>query len=373
MRKEAKTLHGKALDSLVLAVDHFNRAWDRGRSEAVLIMMDRAFELLLKAIIVHNGGKIREKGKEEITMGFDLCLRKCLSDAKLKCLTEDEAVALQSLNTLRDAAQHYLIELSEAQLYVHAQSAVTLFAKLCRDELALPMKNDIPERIVPLCAKPPKDLAALFDAEFADIKAMVAPGSRKRLDARAKLRTMAVLQASLDGRKSQATDGELDRIVKEINAGKDWRDIFPGVSTLTIDPDGDGPGMVLKITRNQGEAVQLVGEGDPNAAVIAVRKVNDLDFYNLGAKDLARKLKKTMPKVLCLVEHDGMQQNPDFFKTFMLGKQEHKRYSAKALDHIKKRIADGLDLDELWEKTKADRLANAIVVDIKPEEIDVFG
>ena len=44
MRKECKTLHTKAVDSLVLAVDHFNRAWDRGRTEAVLILLDRAFE-----------------------------------------------------------------------------------------------------------------------------------------------------------------------------------------------------------------------------------------------------------------------------------------------------------------------------------------
>ena len=79
----------------------------------------------------------------------------------------------------------------------------------------------------------------------------MAPGSRKRLDARSKLRTMAVLQASLDGRKSQATDNEFERIVRDINAGKSWRQIFPGVSTLTIDPEGEGPGLVLRITRNQ--------------------------------------------------------------------------------------------------------------------------
>ena len=65
MRKECKTLHLKAVDSMVLAVDHFNRVWDRGRSEAVLILLDRAFELLLKAIIVHRAGgqAIRDKKK----------------------------------------------------------------------------------------------------------------------------------------------------------------------------------------------------------------------------------------------------------------------------------------------------------------------
>ena len=107
MRKECKTLHVKAVDSLVLTVDRFNRAWDRGRTEAVLILLDRAFELLLKAIIVHRAGgdaireKKKKKKKEGMAIGFDLCLRQCLSDADLKCLNEDEVVVLQSLRCAR--------------------------------------------------------------------------------------------------------------------------------------------------------------------------------------------------------------------------------------------------------------------------------
>jgi hypothetical protein len=115
VRKEVRTLHAKAADSLVLAVDHFNRVWDRGRTEAVLIMLDRAFELLLKAIIVHRSGKIRAKDSN-LTIGFDACLRKCISEEPLRCLSEDEAVTLQNLNSLRDAAQHYFTELSEDML-----------------------------------------------------------------------------------------------------------------------------------------------------------------------------------------------------------------------------------------------------------------
>ena len=69
MRKEAKTLSAKAAESLVLAVDHFNRVWGCGRTEAVLIMLDRSFELLLKAIIVHRGGKIRAKDSN-LTIGL---------------------------------------------------------------------------------------------------------------------------------------------------------------------------------------------------------------------------------------------------------------------------------------------------------------
>jgi len=139
-----------------------------------------------------------------MTIGFDLCLRKCLSDADLKCLNEDEVVALQS------------------------------------EVLKRPLASEIPQRILPVCARPPADLGALFEVEFADIKRMVAPGSRKRLDARAKLRSMAILQASLDGKKSQPSDGELDRVATRINSGENWRQIFPGVATLTIVREGNG-------------------------------------------------------------------------------------------------------------------------------------
>ena len=211
MKREARILHSKAVDSLVLAVDHFNRAWDRGRAEAVLIMLDRAFELILKAIIIHRGRSIRSRSRTGITIGFDHCLRKCLSETGVKCLSEDDGVALQSLNALRDAAQHYMIEVCEDQLYVYTQAGITLFQRLTKDVLSLPLHTTIPSRALPVCADPPKDLASVFDIEFAQIKRMVVPGSRQRMDARARLRSLAVLQSSLDGRKSQSLSGNIAR------------------------------------------------------------------------------------------------------------------------------------------------------------------
>ena len=340
MRKEAQTLHGKAVAARVLAVDHFNRAWDRGRTEAVLILLDRAFELLLKAIIIHRGGNIREMAREGTTIGFDLCLRKCLSDSKLKCLSEDEAVALQALNTLRDAAQHHMSEVSEEMLYVHAQSALTLFGRLVGDVLGRPFRNEVPRRILPVCANPPTDLAALFTIEFADIKRMVTPGNRKRLDAKAKLRSLAVLQASLDGLRSQPTERELDAVVRRINKGEDWHTIFPGVSALTIQQEPTGPGLTIRISRNQGEAVQLVDEGDPNATVVAVKKINELDFYNLGAKDMATKLGITQHKMLWLMAREKLAAHPDHHKIIKVGATEHKRYSGLCLKRLRELLAD---------------------------------
>lgn len=100
-----------------------------GRTEAVLILLDRAFELLLKSIIVHRDGSIRKAGSRE-TIGFDACVRKCVSDAQVVCLTEEQAITPQIINSLRDAAQHYLVEVSEDQFYTFTQAGVTLFGEL---------------------------------------------------------------------------------------------------------------------------------------------------------------------------------------------------------------------------------------------------
>ena len=112
MRREARILLGKATDSILLAIKHFNRPWGRGRPEAVLVLLDRAFELILKAAIVHRGGRIREPRAKE-TIGFETCVRKCLSDTKIGCLTQEAALTVRIINSLRDAAQHYVVDLSE--------------------------------------------------------------------------------------------------------------------------------------------------------------------------------------------------------------------------------------------------------------------
>lgn len=66
MKKEAKILLEKAVNSLILSVEHFNRPWDQGRVEAVLILLDHAFEMLLKAAILHRGEDTRGQGQADL-------------------------------------------------------------------------------------------------------------------------------------------------------------------------------------------------------------------------------------------------------------------------------------------------------------------
>ena len=85
----------------------------------------------MKAAILQRGGKIRDRRAKK-TIGFDACVRRSLSDGKIKYLSENQDLVLQTINGLRDAAQHHLLYIAEGQLYLHVQSGVTLFRDLLK-------------------------------------------------------------------------------------------------------------------------------------------------------------------------------------------------------------------------------------------------
>jgi hypothetical protein len=143
MRKEAKILLDKGIASLILSTEHFNRPSDLGRVDAVLILMDHAFEMLLKAAILHRGGKIREKRAKQ-TIGFDHSVRVALSDGEIRFLSEEEALLIQANNGLRDAAQHHLLDISEQHLYIQSQAGLSLFRKLLSEVFGKDLRASLP-------------------------------------------------------------------------------------------------------------------------------------------------------------------------------------------------------------------------------------
>ena len=342
----------RATDSVLLSIEHFNRPWDRGRIDAVLILLDRAFELLLKAVIVHKGGKIREPRAKE-TIGFATCVRKCVSDSKLKCLTEEEALTIQIINSLRDAAQHYLLDVSEQQLYIYAQSGLTLFDKLLNAVFSAKLSDYLPERVLPLTASPPMDFGTLLNLEFAEIRKLVAPGSRKMMRARAKLRAFAIIEESLGGSRLQPGEARLAKLASRIAAGTSWTDVFPGIRQLNVVTEGAGPTVKLRITKSgAGEPITLVPEGTPGATVVAIKRVDELGFYSLSLRDLAPKCGLSEKKTLAVIHDLNLQADGDCFKEIAIGKSRFKRYSPTALDRIKKALPN-LDIAEIWKRHSA--------------------
>ena len=93
---------------------------------------------------------------------------------------------------------------------------------------------------------------------------------------------VAIVENSLRGEKTQPSISELRQLAGEIGVGqKSWNEIFPSVATITLTTSGYGPSIDLRISKT-GLPVQLVPEGTPGAAVVAVKRVDDLGFYNLG-------------------------------------------------------------------------------------------
>ena len=251
MKKEVRQLREKAIDALILSIDHFNRPWNRGRTEAVLIMLDHSFEMLLRAGIRHRHGKIR-KPREKQTIGFDACVRKGLTDAKVKFLTDEQALTLQAINGQRDAAQHYLVDMSEHQLYFYAQAGVTVFRDIHDGVFDRMLRVELPERVLPVSTTAPKSLSALFDKEVDEIRALLAPGRRKKMDAVARARSLAVLESAVKGDYEQPSDGQLAKVCKRLSEGEAWSSVFPGVASINIAAELDGPTLNLRLTKHEG-------------------------------------------------------------------------------------------------------------------------
>lgn len=348
MKRESNLLFEKACDSLVLSIELFNRPNDRGRISSTLIQLDHAFEMLLKASLVHQGGRIREKRAKE-TIGFDACVRRAFSDGKVKFLSEEQALVLQTINGLRDAAQHHLLDISEGQLYVHIQSGVTLFRDILKKVFNQNLISHLPTRVLPVSTSPPTTLATLFESEVEEIKKLLRPGKRRQIEAMARLRPLAILDSTIQGEKGQPSDGDLRRMGKDILTGKTWADAFKGASAVEITADGSGSSLSLRLSKKEGIPIQIVAEGTPGASVVAAKRVNELDFYNLGAKQLAENLHTSLPKVLAVLDHLGLRSKSDCYKEFRIGSQLYKRYSQKALKEIRTAFEREC-VDEIWAK-----------------------
>ena len=92
----------------------------------------------------------------------------------------------------------------------------------------------------------------------------------------------------------------------------------------------------------------MVPEGTPGFSTVAVRRVNELDYYNLNTTQLADKAQITTPKLLAVIAHLGIQDDPDCYKEIAMGKSRYKRYSQKVIPMVSQCL-ESEDLALIWE------------------------
>ena len=347
--RDVAELKIRAIDSLVLGIELFNRPHGRGRPEAVLILLHHAFEMLLKAIIKNRTGTIHRKEGTH-TYGFDKCLD--IVQQQIGLLSTDERATLSILDAHRDVAVHYYQELSEDLLYMQAQAATTLFDSLLARGFDDHLADQVPERVLPVSTRPPIDLQLLVGRELKQIDQLLVKGRRQGAIAAARLRPLIALAKArrLDG--GRASERDVGRAVKRRRQGDDWTLILPEVAQLRLDTTGNGISVNLRIRKDADMAVRVAKPGDPVVGTVIKQEINIWDRYNMGRDDLAKKIGLSGPRTSALIFELDIQNDDECFKTLRRKKSEFKGYSKKALDRIRGALDSGLDVDEVWRKQR---------------------
>jgi len=175
-KRTANEMLSRALNSLILSIEIFNRPFEVGRKEAVLILLHHSFEMLLKAIVFQKTDKIHVRGSK-YTYSFDKCLDVCQNE--LNVIFQHQRVALSILDAHRDNAVHYFQDISEDMLYVQAQASVTLFNNLLSKNFCKRLADFLPSRVLPVSTKPPKDIHLLLDSELERVDELLCLGGKK--------------------------------------------------------------------------------------------------------------------------------------------------------------------------------------------------
>lgn len=329
------------------ALTAFNSPYDDGRPTVVLLHLQHAFEMLLKAALVQGGVKVFDKESGR-SISFETALNQCSQLKGLK-VTRDEAGTLRTIDALRDDEQHWFNNVSEGLLYLHSRAAVTLFDELLFRAFKQRLADHLPNRVLPVSTEAPQDILVLIDSEYTNVAELLKPGRRARDEARAKIRTLLALEAHVS-EDARVSETDVNRVEKGIKVGKLRQQVFPKLSGLAADISGEGLTVTVKIVK-QPEAlpVRLVREGQGGDVVdaAAIREVDLQKKFHWSPFDLADKLGITRPRATALREHLGIDDDSDCLYTFEFGSQKHPRYSDNALTRMREAVTNE-DMDAIW-------------------------
>lgn len=347
LKQESRVLKGKALASLTCAVEAFNSPHDTGRVTRVLLHLQHAFEMLLKAALVQTGEKNvfdRETGR---SIGFEKCVRLAAGNDTIK-LEDTDAGTLRTIDAMRDDEQHWFNVVPEQLLYLHARAGVTLFDDLLQRVFAEHLATHLPMRVLPVSVDPPQDLAIVLDDEYSQISALLQPGRRAGHEARARIRTLLAMEAHVEP-DTIVSNKDVDRVERGIRSGDSRKNVFPRLEDVATTIDGAGITLTVHFTKKQGAPVRYVADESMPAA--AIREVDLQRKFHRSPKVLADALGLTMPQSKALRDHLGIDSDQSCSHEFVFGSQRHRRYSDNAFTKMRE-AANSLDMDAIWQAHK---------------------
>lgn len=343
LKQESRVLKQKALDSFVSMVEAFNSPHDAGRHTRVLLHLQHAFEMLLKAALVQTRDKRVLDPVTGRSIGFKKCLTYAAESTVIK-LEGTDAGTLRAINAMRDDEQHWFNIVSEQILYLHARAGVTLFDELLDRVFVEHLADRLPDRVLPLSTDPPRDLALILDEEYAQITALLQPGRRAGHEARARLRTLLAMEAHVDP-EAGVSDTDVTRVERAVRERSPRDQVFPRLDEIETTIDGEGIMVTVHFSKKQGATVRYVADDSVPAA--AIRLVDLQSKYHRSAQALADALDLTGPRCVALRRHLMIDGDETCSHLFQLGAVKTRYFSDNAFTQMRDALANG-GMDKIW-------------------------
>lgn len=354
LKQESRVLRGKAVASLTCAVEAFNSPHDTGRVTRVLLQLQHAFEMLLKAALVQTGEKNvfdRETGR---SIGFEKCVRLATGNDTIK-LEDTDAGTLRAIDAMRDDEQHWFNLVSEQILYLHTRAGVTLFDDVLQRVFAERLATHLPMRVLPVSVDPPRDLAIILDEEYSQIEALLQPGRRAGHEARARIRTLLAMEAHVEP-DARVSNKDVDRVERGVRSGESREHVFPRLENVATAIDGTGLTLTVHFAKKQGAPVRYVADDSVPAA--AIREVDLLKKYHRSATKLASALGLTTSRSTALRRHLGIDEEGPYSHLIELDATRLRRYSDNAFTTMRDAITT-VDMDAIWQAHRPRSRSNA--------------
>ena len=351
-----------AVNSFRLAVELFNRPYDEGRVESVLIQLNHSFEMLLKGAILEQGGEVRDEDGDGNTYGFETCVNLCRygsrDNSSLCCISESEGAVLHALNQQRDFAEHEQVQISEGQLYLQSRQCVEIFAKVLEEVFDERLSEHLPERILPLATLRPVDIVDLIEEEVSTIENLVNEDRVKA--ARQRVKSLESLERGLDDDGETPTQAEMDDRLSEIVDEENLEQAFPRLFSAISGEEDIGAGRRIQLGSDEGIPATYVPQeeidNDTDAHLFTVKNLHDK--YPLNPYQLRDRVREesdsdiSWARCLAVMREIGILNDREYRReNISLGDGDSRDgHSRKTVDRIVEAIGAGVDPDEAWEK-----------------------
>ena len=298
---------------------------------------------MLKAGLTNQKVAVFDK-KSGRSIGFDRCLN--LAAEHLKIGASDVGV-LRTVDSLRDDEQHWLAEVSEELLFLHARATVGVLDRLMETAFDESLADHLPPRALPITTQPLDDFDVLIDRQYSQISDLLQKGKRQRPKARSLIRGMLAMEGHA-AEDVKVSERDVNRVEKGIRDGKVLPGVFPRLTTVSATTTTDGPSVTVQFTKKKGASVHFVAADDP-ADSAAVREVDLQSKFHWSATNLAKKLNLTGPRATALRRHLQIDGDPTCVHAFDFGGMKLTRYSDNALTRMQEALDDpATDMDAIW-------------------------